>query len=97
MNDIFTLLLFGGIFILGVAFLDRFTKSKEAQDERGKIIQYQVQSFLFQFTYCGVGVLLALETGGMLTSEQFRNSILYLMLSTFLVGAVYLFWRRKRG
>lgn len=97
MNELLILIGFGIVFLAGVALLDKFTKGKEGDDERGKLIQYKTQSFLFQFTLCGVLLLLMLELSGVLTAQQFRNGIVYLILSCFLVGSIYFFWRKERG
>ncbi|MED0674261.1 hypothetical protein SAMN04489735_101959 [Aneurinibacillus thermoaerophilus] len=81
--------------IVAQLFIMKFQVSPEGNDERGKYIQVKTSSFLYSFLSWAVVISFFLSSKNVFTSEQMLNLLLFFYVSLNIVGAVYIFWKRK--
>jgi hypothetical protein len=89
------MILFFVVIIFSNFYTFKFQKSIEGQDERGQLIQLEVNKSLYGLLFLGNIILIVLNLLDILSADQTVELLLYLLLLVSIYGA-FLIYRKKK-
>jgi hypothetical protein len=89
------MILFFVVIIFSNFYTFKFQKSIEGQDERGQLIQLEVNRSLYGLLFLGNIILIVLNLLDILSADQTVELLLYLLLLVSIYGA-FLIYRKKK-
>ncbi|MDM5428496.1 hypothetical protein ACQVTS_29095 [Bacillus mycoides] len=84
------------LLVISQMYVIKFQSSDEANDERGREIQYKANNVLYNILYLGIIAIIVFQLIDIIPLEFLPDLLLYFALSLSVLGSIFIFINRNR-